>query len=81
MGFRFYEKLKEQYFRYDNDMKIQTKYNYEKVWTLTNETDLIKIIIEEIGDADPQGTLLYLKEALKRGTIVNIGSCGFKKAT
>jgi len=59
-------------------MKIQTKYNYEKTWSDTNETDLLKIIEEEIGDVDPKGTLLYIKESLKSGKIINVGSCSFQ---
>ncbi len=60
-------------------MKIQTKYNYEKIWTITGEVDLLKIIEEEIGDADPKGTLLYIKESIKNGKIISVGSCKFKK--
>ena len=59
-------------------MKTETKYNYEKTWTETNEVDLLKIIEEEIGDADPKGTLLYIKESIKSGKIISVGSCSFK---
>ena len=59
-------------------MIIQTKYNYEKTWTDTNENDLVKIIIEELGDADPKGTLAYIKEAIKKGKTIGIGDCKFK---
>jgi len=65
-------------FRYYTIMKIQTQYNYEKIWTQTNEKDLLKIIEEEVGDADPQGTLLYIKEAIKGGKVITVGSCKFK---
>jgi hypothetical protein len=60
-------------------MKIQTQYNYEKIWTTTQEKDLLKIIEEEVGDADPAGTLLYIKEAIKDSKIITVGSCKFKK--
>ncbi|MCK9491153.1 MAG: hypothetical protein M0Q24_03600 [Sulfurimonas sp.] len=60
-------------------MNIQTQYNYEKTWTTTNEKDLLRIIEEEIGDADPQGTLLYVKESIKNGKIISVGTCRFKK--
>ena len=60
-------------------MNIQTQYSYEKTWTLTNEKELLKIIEEEIGDADPKGTLLYLKEAIKNGKTISVGSCKFRK--
>lgn len=59
-------------------MNIQTKYNYEKTWTTTNEKDLLRMIEEEIGDADPAGTLLYVKQTIKDGRIVSIGSCKFR---
>ena len=59
-------------------MNIQTQYNYEKIWTNTNEQDLLRIIEEEIGDADPKGTLLYVKEAIKNGKTISIGECRFR---
>jgi len=59
-------------------MKIQTQYIYEKTWTDTNEKDLLRMIEEEIGDADPQGTLSYVKEAIKGGKTITVGSCRFK---
>ena len=60
-------------------MKIETKYNYEKVWTLTQEKDLLKIITEEVGDADLSATLLYIKESIKNGKELGVGSCKFRK--
>lgn len=60
-------------------MKIQTQYSYEKSWTDTLEKDLLRIIEEEIGDADPEGTLLYVKEAIKNGKVITVGSCKFRK--
>jgi len=59
-------------------MNIQTQYNYEKVWTNTQEKDLLRIIEEEIGDADPKGTLSYVKEAIKNGKVLSIGECRFR---
>ena len=59
-------------------MKIQTKYTYEKKWTNTNENDLLRMIEEEIGDADSKGTLIYIKEAIKDGKVITVGSCKFK---
>jgi len=61
-------------------MDIQTQYNYEKTWTVTNEKDLLRIIEEEVGDADPQGTLLYIKESIKNGKVISVGSCRFRKS-
>lgn len=60
-------------------MKIETRYNYEKIWQLTGEKDLLKIISEEVGDIDPQGTLSYVKESIKNGKEISVGSCKFRK--
>lgn len=59
-------------------MKIQTKYNYEKVWTMTSENDILKIIEEEVGSEGAQGVYTYLKEALKDGKEISVGACKFK---
>jgi len=59
-------------------MKIETRYSYEKVYTLTQEQDLLKIIEEEVGDADVQGTLAYIKDAIKNGKEITVGSCKFR---
>lgn len=59
-------------------MIIQTKYSYEKIWTDTSEKDLLKMIEEEIGDADCKGTLVYIKEAVKNNKELTIGSCKFR---
>ena len=60
-------------------MKIQTQYHYEKTWTDTTDKDLLRIIEEEIGDADPQGTLVYVKEAVKNSKVIGIGQCKFRE--
>jgi len=59
-------------------MIIQTQYSYEKIWHDTQEKDLLKIISEEVGDADPEGTLLYIKSAIKNNKTITVGSCRFK---
>ena len=60
-------------------MKIQTQYHYEKIWTLTSERDLLKIIEDEVGDADTKGTLQYIQEAIKNGKIISVGCCKFRE--
>lgn len=59
-------------------MIIQTQYSYEKTWATTNEIDLLRIIEEEIGSADPKGTLAYVKEVIKSGKSITVGSCKFR---
>jgi len=61
-------------------MKIQTQYSYEKTWSDTKEQDLLRMIEEEIGDADPKGTLAYVKEAIKKGKVITVGTCKFRIA-
>ena len=59
-------------------MNIQTQYSYEKTWTDTSQKDLERIIEEEIGDADVKATLSYIKEAIKNGKVLGVGSCKFR---
>ncbi len=59
-------------------MKIETKYNYEKSWTLTSERDILKIIEEEVGNDDVQGVFSYIKEAIQTGKIISVASCKFR---
>lgn len=59
-------------------MIIQTQYSYEKIWSDTKEDELLKIISQEVGDADPHGTLVYIKEAIKGGKVIMVGSCKFR---
>ncbi|MDP2893253.1 MAG: hypothetical protein Q8N78_02655 [Sulfurimonas sp.] len=59
-------------------MQIETQYSYEKIWRVTKEDDLLQIIVEEIGDADPKGTLAYVKEAIKSGKVITVGNCRFR---
>ncbi|MEA2073001.1 MAG: hypothetical protein U9O86_05390 [Campylobacterota bacterium] len=60
-------------------MNIQTQYSYEKTWSDTSEKDLLRIIEEEVGDADPVGTLMYVKEAIKNSKVISVGSCKFRE--
>lgn len=60
-------------------MIIQTQFHYEKTWSDTSHKDLIQIIIDEIGDIEPEGTLTYIKESIKNGKTIAVGSCKFRK--
>ena len=59
-------------------MKIQTRYNYEKLWAPTSQKDIFKIIEEEVGNADIEGVYSYIKEAIKGGKEISVGSCKFR---
>lgn len=39
---------------------------------------MLRIIEEEVGDADPKGTLSYIKEAIKGGKTITVGECRFR---
>jgi len=60
-------------------MQIETRYSYEKKWTLTSEEDVLKIIAEEVGDSDVKGMLTYIKEVIKGTKEIGVGSCKFRK--
>jgi hypothetical protein len=57
---------------------IQTQYIKEKNWVDTNEKDLLRIVEEEIGDVDPNGTLEYIKQSVKNGKTITVGDCRFR---
>ena len=59
-------------------MTIQTKYDYEKIWSDTSEKDALRIIEEELGDADPHGTFFYVKEVIQKGKNISVGTCKFR---
>ena len=61
-------------------MNIQTQYSYEKIWTDTKEKDLLRVIEEEVGDADPKGTLAYIRDSIKNGKTITVGTCRFRKS-
>lgn len=62
-------------------MQLLTRYITEKAWVRTSEKDALRIIAEEIGDADPQGVLTYVLDAIRRGGVVTVGTCRFKLQT
>ncbi len=59
-------------------MIVQTQFNYEKTWTDTNEADLLRLIKDEVGDADPKGVLEYITEAIKKGKVISVANCKFR---
>lgn len=59
-------------------MEIYTQYVYEKTWSKTSQKDALRIIEEEIGDADPKGTLSYILEQIQKGKTITLGECRFR---
>jgi len=56
---------------------IYTQYTYEKKWLKTSEKDTLRMISEEMPEADAEGTLVYIMAEIKKGKVVTLGSCKF----
>ncbi len=57
---------------------ILTRYVYEKTWRPASEADVLRIVREEIGDADPEGTWRYVRGEILKGRTITVGECAFK---
>lgn len=57
---------------------ILSKYHYEKVWRVTSERDLNRIITEELPEAPVTETLAYIVSSCKAGKTVNFADISFK---
>jgi len=60
-------------------VQLLTQYLTETRWVATGREDALRIVAEEVGDADPAGTLAYILEATRGGKVVTVGSCRFKQ--
>ena len=58
-------------------MDIYTQYTYEKKWLKTSKKDVLRMISEEMPEADAEGTLVYIVDQIKKGKVVTLGSCKF----
>lgn len=63
-----------------NGPQLLTQYVKETRWMPTTRKDALRIIAEEVGDADPEGTLAYVLGATQNGKTVTVGSCRFRQA-
>ena len=61
--------------------QLLTQYLTETRWVPTTREDAQRIVAEEVGDADPAGTLAYILEATRGGKVITVGSCRFKQET
>ena len=59
-------------------MDIYTQYTYEKKWLKTSQKDALRMISEEMPEADVEGTLKYILSEISKGKIVTLGTCKFK---
>ena len=59
-------------------MEILTRFNYEKKWLKTTKKEALDIIEKEMPQTDPDGTLLYILNEIKKGKTITLGDCKFK---
>jgi hypothetical protein len=59
-------------------MELWTQYTYEKKWTKTTQKEALKMIEEEMPEADAKGTLDYILIEINKGKIITLGECRFK---
>ena len=59
-------------------MEIVTQYLYEKRWTKTTQKEALKMIEDEMPEADAEGTLHYILNEIKKGKTITLGECRFK---
>jgi len=59
-------------------MELWTQYIYEKKWIKTTQKESLKMIEEEMPEADAKGTLDYILMEIKKGKIITLGDCRFK---
>ncbi len=58
---------------------IESKYHYEKVWQMTSDKDLERIIAQELPEAPLKETLEYVKKACEAGQTVNFATISFRQ--
>lgn len=60
-------------------MEIYTQYTYEKKWTKTSPKASLRMISEEMPETDAESTLSYILNEIKKGKIITLGTCKFKR--
>jgi len=59
---------------------LYTQYIYEKKWTQISKKEALRIIVEEMPEADAEGTLAYILSEISKGKVVTLGESRFKKS-
>ena len=59
-------------------VELYTQYVYEKNWTKTSKNEALRMISEEMPEADKEGTLVYIITELAKGKVITLGGCRFK---
>lgn len=58
--------------------QLETQFVKETRWVPTTRDDALRLLKEEMGDADPEGVLDYILGATKNGKVITVGSCRFR---
>ena len=58
-------------------VEIYTQYTYEKKWTKISIKEALRMIAEEMPEADVEGTLAYILAETTKGKTVTLGECRF----
>ncbi len=61
-------------------MELYTQYTYEKKWMKTSQKDALRMIAEEMPEADAEGTLKYILSEISKDKTVTLGGCRFRKS-
>ncbi len=56
---------------------IYTQYIYEKKWQKTSQKDALRMIEEEMPEADAESTLKYIISQIEKGKTITLGECRF----
>jgi len=62
-------------------VEIYTQYIYERTWQRTSQKDALRMIEEEMPEADAKGTLDYILKEIQKGKTITLGECRFKSST
>ena len=60
-------------------MNLYTQYTYEKKWVPTSTKDALRMIQEEMPETDPEATLQYIYNEIKKAKTVTLGTCRFRQ--
>jgi hypothetical protein len=61
-------------------VELYTQYLYEKRWSKTTKEQALRMIQQEMPQADAEATLKYILEQLQKGKAITLGECRFKFA-
>jgi hypothetical protein len=58
-------------------MEIYTQFTNEKKWVKTTKKEALRLITEEMPEADVEGTWSYIVSEIEKGKVITLGECRF----